>query len=59
MNGHYGDICLDSKDAEKTRKLLAQAISDGEIQDIDKRDRMNGQSSVLKLMYTLASSPTV
>jgi DMSO/TMAO reductase YedYZ molybdopterin-dependent catalytic subunit len=39
-------------------KLLARAVSDGEIQDINKHDRMNGQSGVLKIDVVLASAPT-
>lgn len=40
------------KEAGKYR-VLARAISDRETQDIDKRDRMNGQSGVLRIDVTL------
>jgi DMSO/TMAO reductase YedYZ molybdopterin-dependent catalytic subunit len=34
-------------------KLLARAVTDRDTQDIEKRDRMNGQSGVLKIEVTL------
>jgi DMSO/TMAO reductase YedYZ molybdopterin-dependent catalytic subunit len=40
-------------------KVLARAVTDRETQDIEKRDRMNGQSGVLKIDVTLTSSSSV
>lgn len=40
-------------------KVLARAVSDREIQDIEKRDRMNGQSGVLTIDVTLNAAANV
>ncbi len=40
-------------------KVLARAVSDRETQDIEKRDRMNGQSGVLKIDVTLNAATNV
>ncbi len=40
-------------------KVLARAVSDRETQDIEKRDRMNGQSGVLKIDVTLNAAVNV